>query len=45
MSDFFLFLKGELKVWIDKVFPLSHAPEAHYDLEARKTKGRVLLNP
>jgi len=36
---------GELKVRIDKSFPLREAPEAHRYLEGRKTKGKVLLIP
>jgi NADPH2:quinone reductase len=36
---------GELKVRIDKTFPLSEAPEAHRYLEGRKTKGKLLLIP
>jgi NADPH2:quinone reductase len=36
---------GELKVRIDKTFPLSEAPEAHRYLEDRKTKGKLLLVP
>ena len=36
---------GELKLRIDKSFPLSEAAEAHRQLEARKTTGKVLLIP
>lgn len=36
---------GELKVRIDKTFPLAEAAEAHRYLEARQTKGKVLLIP
>jgi NADPH2:quinone reductase len=36
---------GELKVTIDKTFPLADAAEAHRYLEGRKTKGKVLLIP
>ena len=36
---------GELKVRIDKSFPLREAAEAHRQLEGRKTKGKVLLIP
>lgn len=36
---------GALKVRIDKTFPLSEAGEAHRQLEARKTTGKVLLVP
>lgn len=37
--------KGELEVRIDRSFPLHEAPEAHRYMEARKTKGKVLLVP
>ena len=36
---------GELKVRIDRTFPLDEADEAHRYLEGRKTKGKVLLIP
>jgi NADPH:quinone reductase len=36
---------GQLKVRIDKTFPLADAAEAHRQLEARKTAGKVLLIP
>jgi NADPH2:quinone reductase len=36
---------GELQVRIDQVFPLRDAAEAHRYLEARQTKGKVLLIP
>ncbi len=36
---------GELKVRIDRTFPLSAAAEAHRSLEGRQTKGKVLLLP
>jgi len=38
-------LAGQLKVRIDKTFPLAEAGEAHRYLEGRKTKGKVLLIP
>jgi len=34
-----------LKVRIDQTFPLSNSAEAHQYLEARKTKGKLLLIP
>jgi NADPH:quinone reductase len=37
--------KGELKVIIDKTFPLSEAASAHAYIESRKAVGRVLLIP
>jgi NADPH:quinone reductase len=36
---------GELKVRIDKTFPLAESGEAHRYLEARLSKGKVLLIP
>jgi NADPH2:quinone reductase len=36
---------GELKVRIDKAFPLTQAADAHRYLEARETRGKVLLLP
>jgi NADPH2:quinone reductase len=36
---------GELKLRIDKVFPLSAAAEAHRLLESRKTTGKIVLVP
>jgi NADPH2:quinone reductase len=38
-------LSGKLKVRIDRVLPLAEAAQAHRDLEARKTSGKVLLKP
>ena len=36
---------GDLQVRIDQKFPMAEAAEAHRYLEARKTKGKVLLIP
>jgi NADPH2:quinone reductase len=36
---------GELRVSIDRVFPLSEAAEAHRYIESRQAFGRVLLHP
>jgi len=36
---------GELKVRIDKTFPLAQAAEAHRYLEGRQSKGKVVLLP
>lgn len=36
---------GELRIRIDKTFPLAEAPAAHQYLEGRKTQGKVLLLP
>lgn len=34
---------GEMKVRIDRTYPLEQAAQAHRDLEGRKTAGKVLL--
>ncbi len=45
-SDLFTWIAaGELKLRIEKVFPLADAAKAHQDLEARRTTGKVLLQP
>jgi NADPH2:quinone reductase len=36
---------GSLKVSIGREFPMSAAAEAHTELEARRTSGKVLLIP
>jgi NADPH2:quinone reductase len=36
---------GQLSVRIDQSFPLSDAAQAHRYMEARETKGKVLLVP
>ena len=36
---------GELRVVIDRVFPLSEAAAAHAYIESRQAFGRVLLTP
>ncbi|MEW6207920.1 MAG: quinone oxidoreductase [Acidobacteriota bacterium] len=36
---------GEMKLRIEKTFPLSEAREAHRQLEGRKTTGKLLLIP
>ena len=36
---------GELKVRIDKSFPLADVAEAHHYLEGRQSKGKILLIP
>ena len=36
---------GELKAVISGVYPLSDAPRAHRELAARKTTGKLLLDP
>jgi NADPH2:quinone reductase len=34
---------GKLKLRIEHVYPLAEAPQAHRDLEGRKTTGKLLL--
>jgi NADPH2:quinone reductase len=36
---------GKLKLRIEHVYPLAEAQQAHRDLEARKTSGKLLLLP
>jgi NADPH:quinone reductase len=36
---------GELKLRIERTFPLSEAAEAHRQLEGRATTGKILLLP
>lgn len=36
---------GNLKLQIEHIYPLSQAAQAHKDLEARKTTGKLLLLP
>ena len=36
---------GELRLRIDRTYPLSEAAEAHHALEGRQTAGKVLLAP
>lgn len=44
--DLFTWLAaGELDVRVDRTFPLEEAAEAHRYIEARKTRGKVLLVP
>src|SRR5215467_4293178 len=40
-----MIVRGELKIRIHKVYPLSEAEQAHRDLEGRKTTGKLLLKP
>jgi NADPH2:quinone reductase len=37
--------KGELKLRTEHVYSLDEAAQAHTDLEARKTTGKILLEP
>jgi NADPH:quinone reductase len=39
-----MIVAGDLKLRIYKVYPLAQAAEAHRDLEARKTTGKLLLS-
>ena len=36
---------GELKIRVDRAYPLAEAAQAHRDLEARRTAGKLLLLP
>lgn len=36
---------GELRLTVDRAFPLSEAAQAHAALEGRRTTGKVLLSP
>jgi NADPH2:quinone reductase len=46
LNDLFSWIAaGELKVRVDKIFPLAEAAEAHRYLESRQSKGKVLLIP
>ncbi len=45
-GDLFRWMQsGELQVRIDRTWPLAEAAEAHRYMEARQTKGKVLLIP
>ena len=45
-SDLFRWIEeGNLKLKIHSTYPLADAAQAHYDLEARKTTGKLLLKP
>jgi NADPH:quinone reductase len=45
-ADLFAWLAaGDLKVAVDRIWPLAHAAEAHTALEARRTAGKLLLVP
>lgn len=45
-SDLFGWIaEGKLKLHIHKSYPLAEAAQAHRDLEARKTSGKLLLIP
>jgi NADPH2:quinone reductase len=37
--------KGELKLRMEHIYPLAEAAQAQTDLEARKTTGKILLEP
>ena len=46
VNDLFQWIAaGELKVRVDKTFPLAEAAEAHRYLEGRQSKGKILLIP
>jgi NADPH:quinone reductase len=37
--------KGQLKIKVHEVYPLSEVKRAHEDLEGRRTSGKLVLNP
>ena len=46
VNDLFTWIAaGELKVRIDKTFPLADVAEAHRYLESRQSKGKIILIP
>jgi len=46
VGDLFSWLEaGQLKICLDRSFPLAQAAAAHTYMEGRKTKGKVLLMP
>ncbi|MBN2116696.1 MAG: quinone oxidoreductase [Anaerolineales bacterium] len=46
VNDLFKWIAaGELKIRIDRTFPLADAAEAHRYLEGRQSKGKILLIP
>ena len=42
---FAMISEGKLKLLIAKEYPLAEAPQAHRDMEARKSAGKLLLRP
>ena len=40
-----MIVAGDLKLRIHHTYPLAEAPQAHRDLEGRKTTGKLLLVP
>ncbi|MBA2526520.1 MAG: quinone oxidoreductase [Pyrinomonadaceae bacterium] len=40
-----MIISGDVKLRIHKAYPLSHAQEAHRDLQGRNTSGKLLLIP
>ena len=40
-----LFDLGTLKLRLEHTYPLAEAAQAHRDLEARRTTGKILLVP
>ena len=46
VNDLFTWIAAdELKVRIDKTFPLAEVAEAHRYLESRQSKGKIILIP
>jgi NADPH:quinone reductase len=40
---FRMVLSGKIRIEISKAYPLPEAPQAHADIEARKTTGSIVL--
>jgi NADPH2:quinone reductase len=45
MDLFGLIMSGKLKPIVGATYPLSQAAQAHRDMLARKTVGKIVLNP
>ncbi len=40
-----MYVKGQIKPYVDRTFPFAEAPAAHHYIHDRKAKGKVLLVP
>ena len=45
MDLFSMIMSGKLKPIVGATYPLSKAQEAHRDMLARKTVGKIVLDP
>jgi NADPH2:quinone reductase len=45
MDLFTMIMNGKLKPIVGATYPLSQAQQAHRDMLARKTVGKIVLNP